>query len=65
LQDIAKLRQEEPARPAAVIIQAISAIHAMERDNHCKGEKSGAIARRSVATAYIPSGKTRLQSSGV
>src|SRR5689334_3377006 len=60
-----KLRHDASARPAAVAIQATSAIHTMAREIACNGGKSAASDRRRLASAYMPSGNTTLHSIGV
>src|SRR5262249_17961729 len=60
-----KLRHDASARPAAVATQAASAIHTIASEIARSGGKSAASDRRRLASAYIPSGNTRLHSIGV
>jgi hypothetical protein len=57
-------RQEEITSPVKVTIQTITEIHNIASDSACKGGKSAANDSRRLASEYIPSGNTMLQSSG-
>jgi len=60
-----KFRQEAKAKPKPVVAQAASATHTIACDINLSGGKSVASDNRKLASAYIPSGNTRLQNIGV
>ena len=60
-----KLRQDAKAKPKLVAAQAASATHTIACDIDLSGGKSAASDNRRLASAYIPSGNTRLQNIGV
>lgn len=57
--------QEATAKAEPVVAQAASATHTIARDIDLSGGKSAASDNRKLASAYIPSGNTRLQNIGV
>ena len=60
-----KLHQDADAKAKPVAAQAASAIHTIACDMDLSGGKSAASDNRRLASAYIPSGNTRLQNIGV
>ena len=56
------LRHDAAMRLMAVAVQAASAIQTMARETDCNAGTSATKDRRSLATAYMPSGNTMLQS---
>ena len=60
-----KLRQDAKAKATPVVAQAASATHTIACDIDLSGGKSAASDNRRLASAYIPSGNTRLQNIGV
>ena len=60
-----KLDQDAEAKPNPVAIHAASAIHTMAPETDRSGVKSAASDNLRLASAYMPSGNTRLQNIGV
>ena len=60
-----KLRQDAKAKANPVVAQAASAIHTIASAMVPSGGKSVASDNRRLASAYIPSGNTRLHNIGV
>ena len=60
-----KFRQDERAKAEPVVAQAASATHTIACDIDLSGGKSVASDNRKLASAFIPSGNTRLQNIGV
>ena len=60
-----KFRQDTKAKAKPVVAQAANATHTIACDIDLSGGKSVASDNRKLASAYIPSGNTRLQNIGV
>ncbi len=60
-----KFRQDDRTNAEPVVAQAASATHTIACDTDLSGGNSVASDNRKLASAYIPSGNTRLQNIGV
>lgn len=63
--NVRKLRQDAKTKADPVVAQAASAIHTIAPDIARSGGKSAASDNRRLASAYIPSGNTKLHNIGV